>query len=154
MSSIPLAHAARFIEFGTPFPTVPLAHGTSTLHTSILVLHTSILVLQSCVLILTKAAPSSSKAAPSSSSSSSSSSSRAHTTYHAHRSCEPWAIWNPGHPGVPGETTIYDTSETIVHAIVPLNGGFLLKTLAISIDPYLRGLMGGTHPEAWEVGQP
>lgn len=38
----------------------------------------------------------------------------------------------------PGKTTVYDTSQTIDLENVPLNGGFLLKTLALSIDPYMR----------------
>ena len=43
-----------------------------------------------------------------------------------------------GYP-VPGKTTIYDASQTIDLNTVPLNGGFLLKTLALSIDPFMRG---------------
>ena len=38
----------------------------------------------------------------------------------------------------PGKTTVYDTSETIDLQTVALNGGFLIKTLELSIDPYLR----------------
>lgn len=41
----------------------------------------------------------------------------------------------------PGKTTIYDDSQTIDVDNVPLNGGFLIKTLVLSIDPYLRGRM-------------
>jgi NADPH-dependent curcumin reductase CurA len=37
--------------------------------------------------------------------------------------------------------TVTDTSETIDLENVPLNGGFLIKTLALSIDPYMRGRM-------------
>ena len=33
---------------------------------------------------------------------------------------------------------MYDTTQTIDLDTVPLNGGFLLKTLVLSIDPYLR----------------
>jgi NADPH-dependent curcumin reductase CurA len=40
----------------------------------------------------------------------------------------------------PGKTTVTDTSETI-DLDAPLNGGFLLKTLVLSIDPYLRTRM-------------
>lgn len=43
-----------------------------------------------------------------------------------------------GYP-VPGKATIYDASQTIDLNAVPLNGGFLLKTLALSIDPFMRG---------------
>ncbi|KAF7321160.1 PKS-ER domain-containing protein [Mycena chlorophos] len=42
---------------------------------------------------------------------------------------------------VPGETLIYDTTETIDPENVPLNGGFLVKVLVLSVDPYLRGLL-------------
>ncbi|KAJ7250635.1 hypothetical protein C8J57DRAFT_677633 [Mycena rebaudengoi] len=42
---------------------------------------------------------------------------------------------------VPGESTIYDTTETIDLATVSLEGGILIKTLVLSVDPFLRGLM-------------
>ncbi|KZT23265.1 NAD-P-binding protein [Neolentinus lepideus HHB14362 ss-1] len=42
---------------------------------------------------------------------------------------------------VPGKTTVYDGSETIDPDTVALNGGFLIKTLVLSIDPYMRGKM-------------
>ncbi|KAJ3517320.1 hypothetical protein NLJ89_g590 [Agrocybe chaxingu] len=62
-----------------------------------------------------------------------------------------------GYP-IPGETTIYDTSETIDLDIVPLNGGFLLKTLELSVDPYMRGRMRDPKIEsylpAFPVGEP
>ncbi|KAF8811021.1 NAD(P)-binding protein [Phlegmacium glaucopus] len=41
----------------------------------------------------------------------------------------------------PGKTTVYDTTETIDLQQVALNGGFLIKTLELSIDPYMRGRM-------------
>ncbi|KAF9479962.1 NAD(P)-binding protein [Pholiota conissans] len=41
----------------------------------------------------------------------------------------------------PGKTTVYDTTQVIDPETVPLNGGFLLKTLELSIDPYMRGRM-------------
>ena len=41
----------------------------------------------------------------------------------------------------PGKTTVYSDSETIDLEAAPLNGGFLVKTIALSIDPYLRGRM-------------
>jgi len=41
----------------------------------------------------------------------------------------------------PGKTTVYDDSQTIDLENVPLNGGFLVKTLVLSIDPYMRGRM-------------
>jgi len=45
-----------------------------------------------------------------------------------------------GYP-VPGETTVWDESQKIDLENVPLNGGFLLKVLVVSIDPYQRGKM-------------
>ncbi|KAJ6524344.1 hypothetical protein B0H19DRAFT_1085332 [Mycena capillaripes] len=39
---------------------------------------------------------------------------------------------------VPGKTTVYDTTESIDLETVPLNGGFLVKTLVLSVDLYSR----------------
>jgi hypothetical protein len=47
-----------------------------------------------------------------------------------------------GYP-IPGQTTVYDASQTIDLESVPLNGGFLLKTLVLSLDPYIRNRMRG-----------
>ncbi|KAJ7364782.1 hypothetical protein DFH08DRAFT_920974 [Mycena albidolilacea] len=58
-----------------------------------------------------------------------------------------------GYP-VPGETTVYDTTETIDLENVALNGGFLLKTLVLSVDPYFRALMRGAHPASFKIGAP
>ncbi|KZT65252.1 alcohol dehydrogenase [Daedalea quercina L-15889] len=41
----------------------------------------------------------------------------------------------------PGKTTVYDDSQKIDPETVPLHGGFLVKTLVLSIDPYMRGRM-------------
>ncbi|EKM52847.1 uncharacterized protein PHACADRAFT_261502, partial [Phanerochaete carnosa HHB-10118-sp] len=41
----------------------------------------------------------------------------------------------------PGKTTIYDESETIDLNNAPLNSSFLIKTLILSINPYLRDKM-------------
>ncbi|KAG6887241.1 hypothetical protein C0992_013193 [Termitomyces sp. T32_za158] len=54
-----------------------------------------------------------------------------------------------GYP-VPGKTTVYDTAEMIDIEKVPLNGGFVLKTLVLSVDPYLRLRMRG--PDAKSSG--
>jgi hypothetical protein len=43
-----------------------------------------------------------------------------------------------GYP-VLGKTTIYDASQNIDLETVPLNGVFLLKTLVLWIDPFMRG---------------
>ncbi|KAJ7159263.1 hypothetical protein C8R43DRAFT_994283 [Mycena crocata] len=61
-----------------------------------------------------------------------------------------------GYP-VPGETTVYDTTATIDLENHPLNGGFLLKTLVLSIDPYMRGRMrepDENYLDAFQIGQP
>lgn len=51
----------------------------------------------------------------------------------------------------PGKTTVYDTSETIDVQTVALNGGFLVKTLELSIDPYIRGRMLDEGTESYSV---
>ncbi|KAJ3517329.1 hypothetical protein NLJ89_g582 [Agrocybe chaxingu] len=59
---------------------------------------------------------------------------------------------------VPGETTIYDTTETIDLDAAPLDGGFLLKTLELSVDPYMRGAMRAPEKKSYSppfaLGQP
>ncbi|KAF7292628.1 NAD(P)-binding protein [Mycena indigotica] len=47
----------------------------------------------------------------------------------------------PAEYPIPGETTVYDESAQIDTATVALNGGFLVKTLVLSIDPFLRNRM-------------
>lgn len=53
---------------------------------------------------------------------------------------------------------MYDTSETIDPDTVPLNGGFLVKLLDTSVDPYMRGRMRPasvkSYVPAFEVGKP
>ncbi|KAJ7342384.1 alcohol dehydrogenase [Mycena albidolilacea] len=59
---------------------------------------------------------------------------------------------------IPGETTVYDTSEKIDLETVPLNGGFVVKTLVLSIDPYMRGRMRAaeekSYADAFILGAP
>ncbi|KIL66822.1 hypothetical protein M378DRAFT_9869 [Amanita muscaria Koide BX008] len=72
------------------------------------------------------------------------------------------AIYNSVPTGYPelGKTVIHDTSSTIDLDNVPLNGGFLLKTLVLSIDPYLRNRMKMEDPgikstfPSFKIGQP
>lgn len=52
---------------------------------------------------------------------------------------------------VPGKTTIYDESQTIDLENVDLKGGFLLKVLVLSIDPYLRGRMRSAEIKSYSV---
>lgn len=58
----------------------------------------------------------------------------------------------------PGKTTTYDTSEKIDLENVSLNGGYLVKILELSVDPYLRGRMRAPEIESYAppfyVGQP
>ncbi|EED79661.1 predicted protein [Postia placenta Mad-698-R] len=53
------------------------------------------------------------------------------------------------HP-VPGRTTVYDGSQTIDPDMVPLNGGFLVKTLVVSIEPLILRKMNLLYV----IGQP
>ncbi|KAH9922761.1 NAD(P)-binding protein [Fomitopsis serialis] len=58
----------------------------------------------------------------------------------------------------PGKTTVYDDSQTIDLDTIPLSGGFLIKTLALSIDPFMRGRMRDpsikSYAPAFSVGEP
>jgi NADPH-dependent curcumin reductase CurA len=47
--------------------------------------------------------------------------------------------------------TATDSSETIDVANVPLDGGFLVKTLVLSVDPYLRGKMKDASKQTYTV---
>ncbi|KAJ7133358.1 hypothetical protein C8R44DRAFT_849477 [Mycena epipterygia] len=62
-----------------------------------------------------------------------------------------------GYP-VPGETTVYDTTETIDLENVPLKGGFLVKVLVLSVDPYMRGRLRAaeikSYMPAFPLGKP
>lgn len=51
----------------------------------------------------------------------------------------------------PGKTARYDDSQTIDLDNVPLNGGFLVKTLVLSIDPYMRGKMRDPSIKSYSV---
>jgi NADPH-dependent curcumin reductase CurA len=42
---------------------------------------------------------------------------------------------------IPGEHLVYDNSPVIDLENVPLNGGFLTKTLVLSLEPYNRERM-------------
>ena len=55
-----------------------------------------------------------------------------------------------GYP-VPGETTVYDTTETIDLQTLVLNGGILIKTLELSIDPYIRDRMREREATTYSV---
>ena len=55
-----------------------------------------------------------------------------------------------GYP-VPGKTTVYDESQTIDLDNVPLNGGVLVKTLVLSVDPYMRGRMRRPEIKSYSV---
>ncbi|KAJ3988907.1 NAD-P-binding protein [Lentinula detonsa] len=53
-----------------------------------------------------------------------------------------------GYP-IPGQTTAYDTSSHIDLETEPLNGSILVKTLVLSVDPYLRGKMRAPERESY-----
>jgi hypothetical protein len=55
-----------------------------------------------------------------------------------------------GYPEL-GKTTSTDASEKIDLDTVPLNGGFLVKTLVLSSDPYLRGRMRDVSIQSYAV---
>jgi len=44
---------------------------------------------------------------------------------------------------------VYDDSQTIDPDTVPLDGGFLVKVLELSIDPYMRGRMRAPEKESY-----
>jgi len=52
---------------------------------------------------------------------------------------------------IPGETTVYDTSQKIDLETAPLNGGFLVKTLVLSVDPYMRGRMRSPEKKSYSA---
>lgn len=60
---------------------------------------------------------------------------------------------NAVHTGYPevGKTTVYDDSQKIDLDNAPLKGGILLKTLILSIDPYMRGRMRPEEVESYAV---
>ncbi|KAG5349324.1 hypothetical protein C0989_004622 [Termitomyces sp. Mn162] len=62
-----------------------------------------------------------------------------------------------GYP-IPGKTTLYDDNKIIDIENTPLNGGFILKTLVLSVDPYLRNRMCDPNDKsyAWPftLGEP
>ncbi|TCD61390.1 hypothetical protein EIP91_008527 [Steccherinum ochraceum] len=62
-----------------------------------------------------------------------------------------------GYP-IPGQTTVYDGSQTVDLENVPLDGGVLVKVLCLSIDPYLRFMMRDPeiekHFHLYTLGEP
>ncbi|KAI0088196.1 alcohol dehydrogenase [Irpex rosettiformis] len=63
---------------------------------------------------------------------------------------------HPDEYPIPGKDIIYDESESIDLENVPLNGGFLIKALVLSIDPYMRGKMRKVADvgPSYEIGKP
>jgi NADPH-dependent curcumin reductase CurA len=51
----------------------------------------------------------------------------------------------------PGKTTIYDATQTIDLDNVPIDGGFIIKTLVLSIDPYFRARMRSPEIKSYIV---
>ncbi|KAG5644331.1 putative secondary metabolism biosynthetic enzyme [Asterophora parasitica] len=58
----------------------------------------------------------------------------------------------------PGKTTVYDDTKTIDIEKANLSGGFIVKTLVLSVDPYLRGRMRSpevkSYVPAFVIGEP
>lgn len=53
----------------------------------------------------------------------------------------------------PGKTLVYDASSVIDVENAPLNGGFLLKTLILSLDVYMQPMMQqGVHSREVRLG--
>ncbi|KAJ7609804.1 hypothetical protein FB45DRAFT_943020 [Roridomyces roridus] len=52
---------------------------------------------------------------------------------------------------IPGETTVYNSSQSIDLENHPLNGGFLIKTLLLSIDAGMRTRMRSPEKRGWAV---
>lgn len=63
------------------------------------------------------------------------------------------AVFNEVPSGYPvvGKTIVTKT-ETIDLDTVPLNGGTLVKTLYLSLDPYLRGMMRDPSAKSYFAG--
>jgi hypothetical protein len=69
----------------------------------------------------------------------------------------PVCIWGTEHGldfPIPGETTVYDVSQIIDLDTIPLDGGILIKTLVLSIDPYMRGRMRAPEAKSYAVQKP
>jgi NADPH-dependent curcumin reductase CurA len=64
-------------------------------------------------------------------------------------------FFHPSRSGYPepGKTTVYDTTEMIDLQTVALNGGILIKTLELSIDPYMRGRMRAPEAKSYTVSR-
>ncbi|KAI9572277.1 alcohol dehydrogenase [Boletus coccyginus] len=54
---------------------------------------------------------------------------------------------------VPGQTTTLDASQTIDLDNVPLNGGALVKTLVLSLEPYVLARMRPSMPNKYQIGE-
>ncbi|KAG6824301.1 hypothetical protein H0H92_007289 [Tricholoma furcatifolium] len=54
----------------------------------------------------------------------------------------------------PGKTTVYEDKKTIDLEHVALHGGFIVKTLVLSIDPYMRGRMRPADIQSYVVSRP
>ncbi|KAJ2913881.1 hypothetical protein MD484_g6543, partial [Candolleomyces efflorescens] len=54
----------------------------------------------------------------------------------------------------PGKTLVYDESEKIDVDAVNLDGGFLVKTLDLSVDPYMRGRMRSPEVKSYSPAYP
>lgn len=61
---------------------------------------------------------------------------------------DPRPVIDLGFPD-PKRTVIYDEPQVIDPDTVPLNGEYIIKTLVLSIDPYMRGRMRDPDIESY-----
>jgi hypothetical protein len=70
----------------------------------------------------------------------------------------PVVVFNEIPNGAPTDNTLITKSNNTIDLDGPLDGGFLVKTLCFSIDPYQRGKMRDpsitSYTPAYEVGKP
>ncbi|GJE88548.1 NADP-dependent oxidoreductase [Phanerochaete sordida] len=53
----------------------------------------------------------------------------------------------------PGQTTIYDSTQTIDLEAIALNGGILIKTLVVAVDPYLLARFRNSNIPGWSLNK-
>jgi NADPH-dependent curcumin reductase CurA len=70
----------------------------------------------------------------------------------------PVVIFNEIPKGAPNDNTLITKTDDTIDLDAPLDGGFLVKTLCFSLDPYQRGKMRDSsiksYTDAYEIGKP
>jgi NADPH-dependent curcumin reductase CurA len=74
----------------------------------------------------------------------------------AHAVSSIWTLFLSSDYPIPGKTLATDNTEKIDIDNVPLNGGVLLKVLALSVDPYQRGKMNrsSAYRTSYTINEP